>query len=107
MLSLRRYQTEDGKVPVTAWLANLKNAKTRSVIEDRLDRVKSGLLGTNDPCRDGVYELKIDFGPGFRVYYAKIGKTVLLLLCGGDKSSQNRDIEKAVKYLKDFERRVK
>jgi putative addiction module killer protein len=107
MFELRRYRTEDGKVPVTQWLASLKNVKTRALIEDRLARVKSGLIGLNTPCRDGVHELKIDHGPGYRIYYARIGKTVLLLLCGGDKGSQDRDIEKAAKYLKDFEWRVK
>ena len=107
MFTLLRYATEDGKVPITEWLAGLKNTKTQVIISDRLDRVESGLLGTVNTCREGVCELKIDYGPGYRVYYAKVGKTVLLLLCGGDKRTQRSDIDTAVEYLRDFKRRTK
>lgn len=69
-------------------------------IRARLDRVVLGNLGTIKPVGDGVCEFKIDHGPGYRIYYAMNGKTVVLLLVGGDKSTQQRDIEKAKAYWK-------
>jgi len=61
--------------------------------------------GDHKFCRDGVWELRIDFGPGYRVYYAQAGKIVVLLLCGGSKGSQTRDISEAVRYWTDYQRR--
>ncbi len=71
----------------------------------RLDRVRLGNLGKNRSVGEGVYELKIDYGPGFRVYYGLDKKTVVLLLLGGDKSSQKKDITQARKYWEDYRRR--
>lgn len=71
----------------------------------RLDRVRLGNLGRNRSVGEGVYELKIDFGPGYRVYYALNGKTVVLLLLGGDKSSQKKDIVQAKAYWQDHKER--
>ena len=69
-------------------------------IRARLDRVELGNFGTAKPLGDGVCELKIDHGPGYRIYYAMNGKTVVLLLIGGDKSTQQKDIETAKAYWK-------
>lgn len=69
-------------------------------IRARLDRMELGNSGTVKPVGDGVSELKIDYGPGYRVYFAMSGKTVVLLLIGGDKSTQQRDIEMAKIYWK-------
>ncbi|WP_233489591.1 type II toxin-antitoxin system RelE/ParE family toxin [Solidesulfovibrio fructosivorans] len=66
-----------------------------------------GNYGACKPCRDGVFELKIDFGPGCRVYYSIMGPEWVLLLCAGDKSSQQSDIERAVEYLQDLKERSK
>lgn len=89
------------------WLDGIRDRTTRARIARRVDRIKDGNFGDHEPCRDGVYELKIDFGPGYRVYYSRVGETVVLLLAGGDKSSQNKDIDKAVANLQDYKRRAK
>lgn len=89
------------------WLDGIRDRTTRVRITRRVDRIKGGNFGDHEPCRDGVYELKLDFGPGYRVYYSKVGETVVLLLAGGDKSSQDKDIDKAVANLQDYKRRTK
>ena len=78
---------------------------TRAKIRIRLDRVRLGNLGKNRNLGEGVYELKIDYGQGYRVYYALSGKTVVLLLLGGDKSTQGKDILQAKTYWKDHKER--
>jgi putative addiction module killer protein len=77
------------------WLASLRDVVGKAVIARRLSRIESGNLGDAKSVGSGVSELRIDFGPGYRVYYTKRGKTVVLLLIGGDKDSQTRDIAKA------------
>lgn len=76
-------------------------------IQRRIDRLAAGNFGDHKPCGNGVWELRIDVGPGYRVYYAMDGQTVVLLLCGGDKRSQQSDIDAAVKYWNDYQRRVR
>lgn len=78
-----------------AWLKGLKDSKGRSRIQARIDRLANGNPGDVRPIGEGLSELRIDFGPGDRVYYARTGKTLYLLLCGGDKSSQDADIKNA------------
>ena len=73
----------------------------------RVSRMAAGNFGDCKPRREGVQELKIDFGPGYRVYLSKQGPVLVLLLCGGDKSDQSRDIERAIAYLKDWKQRGK
>ena len=73
----------------------------------RLDRLKLGNFGDCKTISDGVSELRIHYGPGIRIYYAKTGNKVILLLCGGDKGSQKKDIDKAKEYLKDYQSRGK
>jgi putative addiction module killer protein len=70
-----------------------------------LAKVAAGNFGDCKPCREGVWELREDFGPGYRVYYARNGKSVVLLLYGGDKRSQAADISRAVECWKDYQRR--
>ena len=65
----------------------------------------SSIIGYHKPCREGVWELRIDQGPGYRVYYAMAGAVVVLLLCGGDKGTQDADIERAIGFWKDWQRR--
>ncbi|MEG4090340.1 type II toxin-antitoxin system RelE/ParE family toxin [Microcoleus sp. Pol12B4] len=72
------------------------------IIEQRLDRVRLGNLGNSKSVGEGVCELKIDFGPGYRVYFGQLGSTIVLLLCGGDKSTQEQDIRKAKEYWKEY-----
>ena len=71
----------------------------------RVTRLESGNFGDHKFCRDGVWELRIDVGPGWRVYYALAGRRVVLLLCGGDKRAQEADIAKAVNCWQDWQRR--
>ena len=68
-------------------------------------RIEAGNFGDHKPCREGVWELRIDQGPGYRVYYAMAGAVVVLLLCGGDKGTQDADIERAIGSWKDWQRR--
>jgi putative addiction module killer protein len=103
---VRRYRTEDGYEVVTEWLAGLRDIRARARIAARVDRLKAGNFGDCKPLRDGVSELRVDYGPGYRVYFGMVGRTVVLLLCGGDKRTQDADIDKAVDFLADFKRRV-
>jgi putative addiction module killer protein len=73
----------------------------------RVNRMEGGNFGNHKFCRDGVWELRIDQGPGYRVYYAQAGAVVLLLLCGGGKDTQDADIGRAVGYWQDWQRRLK
>lgn len=95
---LRRYVTDDGRVPFGEWMEGLPDMKARAVIAKRLTRVALGNFGDQKGVGDGVRELRIDFGPGYRVYFAEHGTTIILLLCGGDKSTQSADIAKAKSY---------
>lgn len=76
-------------------LKSLKDLKTAAVIAQRIVRVQSGLLGDVKSVGDGISELRIDYGPGFRLYFARKGKALIVLLCGGDKSTQKSDIRQA------------
>ena len=80
----------------TAWLANLKDLKARAKIVVRLDQAANGNFGDVKSVGSGVWEMRIHFGSGYRIYYAREGRVIYLLLNGGDKSTQNRDITKAI-----------
>ena len=100
------YQTASGKRPFVDWLAGLSDRQARARVEARLARVASGNLGDVEPVGEGVVELRIDWGPGYRVYCSRLGRTVVLLLCGGDKRTQQKDIDRAKEYLKDYRART-
>ena len=86
------------------WLKRLKDSDAKSRINLRIRRIiLTGNLGDYKPVGDGVYELRVDYGPGYRVYFAQRGKEILLLLIGGDKSSQQRDIKKAKELNEQYE----
>ena len=76
-----------------SWLKGLADAKGRAKIQARIDRLANGNPGDVAPIGEGLSELRIDFGPGYRVYYGRTGKTIYLLLCGGDKGTQDVDIK--------------
>ena len=84
------------------WIDELKDQAGRARILMRVERLISGNPGQHRNLTDGVSELKVDFGPGYRVYYSKRGTRLLLLLAGGDKSTQQKDIQLAVKLTKSF-----
>ena len=77
------------------WLKSLKDDRTAATIARRVVRIQSGLLGDVRPVGEGISELRIDYGPGFRLYFVQRGKTLIVLLCGGDKSTQKADIARA------------
>ena len=85
------------------WLDRLRDQAGRARILVRVDRLIHGNPGSHRNLQGGVSELKIDFGPGYRIYYTQRGEQLLLLLIGGDKSSQTKDIAKAQQLAKDFE----
>ena len=83
------------------WLSGLKDIRAAARIQIRIDRIERGLLG--DVKRfSGIGEIRIDYGPGYRLYFVERGDTVVVLLCGGDKSSQQRDIRIALEMAKEF-----
>lgn len=104
-MEIRHYVSASGRDPYQQWLDKLKDLKGRVAIQRRVDRMADGNFGDHKFCRDGVWELRIDFGPGYRVYYAREGKTIVLLLCGGAKRTQSADIKEAVEHWRDFQRR--
>lgn len=104
-MEIRHYVTASGNDPYQQWLDDLRDLKGRVVIQRRIDRLVNGNFGDHKFCQDGVWELRIDFGPGYRVYYAQEARTIVLLLCGGSKRSQSADIKQAVRYWLDYQRR--
>jgi putative addiction module killer protein len=99
------YRTEQGVAPFREWLQALRDVTGRAKIRVRLDRARLGNLGDHKSLGEGLYELRVDYGPGYRVYYTLEGYRLILLLVGGDKESQKRDIAKAAGYLEDHRRR--
>jgi putative addiction module killer protein len=105
MYKLLDYLTEDGRDPLKEWLAKLADRQARARILVRLQRMGAGNFGDCKPLADGVWELRIDHGPGYRVYYARAGEKLMLLLVGGDKRKQQADIATALLYWNDWNRR--
>ncbi|MEF8733757.1 MAG: type II toxin-antitoxin system RelE/ParE family toxin [Candidatus Accumulibacter meliphilus] len=105
MFDLLDYQMADGRDPFKEWLADLADRQARARVAVRVQRMAAGNFGDHKPLSDGVWELKIDHGPGYRVYYAQAGRRVLLLLVGGDKRRQQADIATAVRYWQDWKMR--
>jgi putative addiction module killer protein len=105
-VELRYYQTSAGERPFVEWLQDLDDRQARTRIEARLARVAVGNLGDVKPVGEGVLELRIDWGPGYRVYFSRLGKVIVLLLCGGDKRKQQKDIERAKAYFEDYKART-
>ena len=104
-IEIELYETFFGRCPFDDWFESIRETLTRSKILIRLDRLKMGNFGDCKSIGDGVSELRIYYGPGLRVYYSRVGTKVLLLLCGGDKGSQTKDIDKAKEYWKEYQSR--
>jgi len=77
------------------WLTDLRDMRARVRVQARLDRLALGNSGDTQPVGEGISELRIHYGPGYRVYFKRVGSLVILLLCGGDKRTQNADIKRA------------
>ena len=96
------YQDTAGDEPFAEWIESFRDSKTKRRILQRVFRVQSGNYGDYKSLRDGVLELRLDFGSGYRVYFGEDGDTIVILLCGGDKATQEQDIEKAKSYWKEY-----
>lgn len=109
MQQIRHYLDPNGRDHFAEWRDQVRDqvrdTKARIAIDRRIMRLELGNFGDHKPLREGVWELRIDVGPGYRVYYAKAGLTVVLLLCGGDKRKQNADIDRACAYWRDWQNR--
>jgi putative addiction module killer protein len=97
MLIVREYLDDNGRSPFRAWLQDLDQA-TRARVQARILRFESGNLGDHKQVGGGVSEARLAFGPGYRVYFVRSGKELVLLLLGGDKGSQRKDISLAKEY---------
>ena len=104
---IKLFRTKDGKKPFIEWLESLRDQKAKQKIQLRVDRLSLGNPGHTNSVGEGVQELKIDYGPGFRVYFGYEGNVVVILLLGGDKSSQDEDIKKAKSYWKEYKEEKK
>ena len=102
---VRVYARSDGSEPFTQWLRGLRDGTTRNRIRQRIVRIRLGHFGDARAVGDSVQELRIHFGPGYRVYFGREGDALVILLCGGDKGSQERDIERAQEYWRDHRSR--
>lgn len=105
VIRLVHYQRPDGRSPVNEWLSRLRDATSKVRIEKRLTRLQLGNFGDSRNIAEGVIELRIDAGPGYRIYLGRHGLALVILLIAGDKSTQHRDIELALSYWKDWKAR--
>ncbi len=99
---IKVYEKSNKRCPFNEWLNGLTDQKAKIAVDLRLERVKLGNLGLCRSLGGMIFELKIDVGPGYRVYFGKVGLKIILLLCAGNKQSQVKDIAKAKKYFQDF-----
>ena len=99
------YEAKNGKAPFEEWLENLKDKIGRAKIRVQIDRLEQGNMGKCASVGQGVSELKINFGPGYRVYFGQDGEVLVVLLCGGDKATQRKNINKAQLYWLDYKLR--
>ncbi len=100
------YADENSNEPFQAWIDQLRDKQGRRRIINRLLRVQQGNYGDVEPIGDGLSELRLFFSPGYRVYFGEDAGSIVVILCGGDKNSQNRDIEKAKTYWKEYKSRA-
>ena len=105
MIELFRYQLENGREPITEWLASIRDKMAQARIRVRLRQVETGNFGDCQAVGEGVIELRVHVGAGYRVYFGRYGMTVVILLCGGDKKSQDADIKRAKVFWAEWKRR--
>lgn len=104
MIEIRKYRRPDGVVPFDRWIAQIKDERAKARVLIQIERVRLGLSGDWKPVGEGVFEQRIFEGKGYRVYFGREGRARVILLCGGDKSAQHRDIELAKTYWRDYRR---
>jgi putative addiction module killer protein len=98
---IRIFETREGKAPFIEWVHSL-SVQHRARVFARLDRVETGNLGDHRSVGEEVFEMRLHFGSGYRVYFGQIGTTIILLLCGGDKSSQKKDMTRAKQFWQEY-----
>lgn len=105
LVELEAYVSADGAEPFAEWLDHLRDGMARVRIAKRLTKLRAGVMGDWKAVGGGVIELREDYGPGYRVYCARGGRTLIVLLAGGDKRTQQKDIQRAQAYWQDWKRR--
>jgi putative addiction module killer protein len=106
VVEIQHYLNRSGTDVFDDWLSQLNDRRAQAKIAVRINRLAAGNFGDCKTLGQGLYELRVDWGPGYRVYYAIFGRVCVLLLCGGDKRKQASDIERAFKYLNDYKERT-
>ena len=104
--TIRNYVTSNGFEPFEEWLDSLRDKKVQAIVLERLNRVRLGNLGDCRHLGEGVHELRIHYGPGYRVYFGELGEVIVILLCGGTKGTQKRDIKRARGYWQELRKRT-
>lgn len=99
--------SESGGIPYREWFESLNDFRVQAIIDARLLHLRLGNFGRCEPLGPGIFELKIYYGPGYRIYFGKAAGKTILLLCGGDKSTQRSDIHMALRYWKHYKERRK
>ena len=99
---IETYRTQNGHEPFTEWFNTIRDVRTQTRIRRRLDRLEKGNLGDCGSVGSGIFELRLHFGPGYRIYFGEVDRTIVLLLCSGDKSTQTRDIQRAKTYWLEY-----
>lgn len=100
------YEAPDGTTPFLAWFKRMGDHRAQARIRTRLARVRLGNLGDSRSIGEGLHELRINYGPGYRLYYGQAGHRLILVLCAGTKRNQQRDINQARRYWNDYRRRM-
>ncbi|MCK5720481.1 MAG: type II toxin-antitoxin system RelE/ParE family toxin [Thiomargarita sp.] len=101
-MEIKKYVTTNGSCPFENWMQKLKDKRAKAQILIRLDRVRIGNFGDHKSVGNDVYELRITKGKGYRVYYAHVGNSIIILFCGGSKATQSKDIKLAKQYWSDY-----
>lgn len=104
-IEIRKYLDDSGSCPYDKRLAGIRDSRARGRIETRLTKLKEGLTGDAKSLGEGVHELRIDYGPGYRVYFGRAGESLVILLVTGDKRTQSADILLSKKYWLDYRTR--
>lgn len=104
--TIKLYRQQNGRTPYEEWIEDLKDVVGRAKIRIRVERARLGNFGDYRTIGGGIVELKIDYGPRYGIYMGLYGEEVVVLLCGGDKDSQDKDIVKAHDYWEDYKRRL-
>ena len=105
--TINEYLDEQGNSPYGVWLKGLRDSRAKAKVMMQVDRMELGLFGDSQAIGDGLSELRIHYGSGYRVYYGKENQQVYLVLCGGDKTTQSKDIERAKLYWRNHKQRRK